>query len=179
MLQFQYIVIKLWEVSADELLSSGLLGPLPLIPLTRGGTEQASLSTTVATLHAAGQYELISLTKLLAGLVMKGQSQQELLERMFAMYKDILEESWVYQELIQRGMEKGLVQGLEKGLDQGLALGERRALLAIIQKRFPDILGTARELISKITDAGKLETLIGEVSVAPNAQEVLQMLRNS
>ncbi|HYK86742.1 MAG TPA: hypothetical protein VEV19_15340 [Ktedonobacteraceae bacterium] len=176
--RFNYVVIKLWEVSAAELLRSGLLGPLPLVPLTRGGTEQDSLATTIATLHAAGQYELISLTKLLAGLVMKGKSQQELLERMFAMYKDILEESWVYQELIRRGVEQGLEKGLVQGLDRGQTQGEQRALLTIIQKRFPGILETSRELVSKITDAGKLETLIGEVSVAQNAQDVLQMLRN-
>ncbi len=101
---------------------------------------------------------------------------------MFAMYKDILEESWVYQELIRRGVEQGLekgpVQGLEKGLDRGQTQGEQRALLTIIQKRLPVILETSRELVSKITDAGKLETLIGEVSVAQNAQDVLQMLRN-
>ena len=94
------------------------------------------------------------------------------------MYKDILEESWVYQELIRRGVEQGLEKGLVQGLDRGQTQGEQRALLTIIQKRFPGILETSRELVSKITDAGKLETLIGEVSVAQNAQDVLQMLRN-
>ena len=95
------------------------------------------------------------------------------------MYKDVLEESWVYQQIMQRGVEQGLVQGLEKGLDRGQTQGEQRALLAIIQKRFPDILEAAREHISKITDAGKLENLVGEVSIAQDAQEVLQMLRTA
>jgi len=159
--RFSYMVIKLWEISAEELLHSGLIGPLPLLPLTKGGTEQEALAATIATLYRADEYELLSLTKLLAGLVMKRKDQQELLERMFAMYKDIVEESWVYQKIMQ----------------QGLGLGEQRALLAIIQKRFPNIAETAKELIDAIPSPDKLETLIGEVSVAQNSQEVLRLLR--
>ncbi len=179
--RFSYVIIKLWETSAEELLRTGLIGPLPLLPLTKGGTEQEWLAPTIATLYAADEYELLSLTKLLAGLVMKHKGQQELLERMFAMYKDIVEESWVYQQIVQRGLEKGLEQGLEKGLEQGLeqglGLGEQRALMAIIQRRFPAILATAKELIDGITDTDTLEKLVGEVSVAQNAQDVLQILR--
>jgi len=134
--RFSYVVIKLWEISAEELLHTGLIGPLPLLPLTKGGTEQEALAATIDTLYRADEYELLSLTKLLAGLVMKRKDQQELLERMFAMYKDIVEESWVYQKVMQQGLEKGLEQGLEKGLEkgleQGLGLGERRALSAVI-----------------------------------------------
>ncbi|MGI9060251.1 MAG: Rpn family recombination-promoting nuclease/putative transposase [Ktedonobacteraceae bacterium] len=171
--RFSYVIIKLWETSAEELLRTGLIGPLPLIPLTNGGTEQKWLATTIATLYAADEYELLSLTKLLAGLVMKHKDQQELLERLFAMYKDIVEESWVYQQIAQRGLE----QGLEKGLEQGLGLGEQRALVAIIQRRFPAILQTAKDLIDGITDADTLERLVVEVSVAQNAQDVLHILR--
>jgi len=167
--RFSYVIMKLWEISAEKLLRTGLIGLLPLLPLTNGGTEQEWLATTIATLYAADEYELLSLTKLLAGLVMKRKDQQELLERLFAMYKDIVEESWVYQQIVQRG--------LEKGLEQGLGLGEQRALLAIIQRRFPDILKTARGLINGITDADQLEKLVGEVSVAQNAQDVLHILR--
>ncbi len=39
------------------------------------------------------------------------------------MLEDILEESWTYKEIIQKGMQKGLEKGLEKGLDLGLQQG--------------------------------------------------------
>lgn len=163
--RFHYVVIRLWEIPAEELLHSGLIGLLPLVPLTKGGTEQETLLTTVTELAAAKEYDLLALAKVIASLIMKGKIAQETLERMFAMYQSILEDSWVYQEIMQRGMDKGFAQG------------ERRALLAMIQKRFPDILGTARELVSGITNAGALENLIGEISVAQNSQEALQALR--
>ncbi len=171
--RFHYVVIRLWEIAAEEMLHSGLIGLLPLVPLTKGGTKQELLLTTVAELVAAKEYDLLALAKVVASLIMKGKIEQETLERMFAMYQSILEDSWVYQEIMQQGMEKGI----EKGLDKGLAQGEQRALLAIIQKRFPDILEIARELINGITNAGTLENLVVEVSIAQNSQEALQALR--
>lgn len=165
-------MVKLWEEPALELLRSGLTGLFPLIPLTNGGTEQEALTTVVAELYAAREYELLSLSRLIAGMVMKQPMQQEMLRRMFAMYRDILEESWVYQEILREGREKGLTEGLEKGQ----ATGEQRALLALIQKRFPDILQVATKRISVITDTFRLEKLIGELSVAQTSEEALQML---
>ena len=108
------------------------------------------------------------------------------------MYRDTLEDSWVYQKILReghekglsqglekglsQGLEKGLSQGLEKGLSQGLALGEQRALLAIIQKRFPEIVPSVRQRISGVTDTNLLENLIADVSVAQTAQEALEVL---
>lgn len=171
--RFHYVVIRMWEIPAEELLRSGLIGLLPLVPLTKGGTEQETLLTTVTELAEAKEFDLLALAKVIASLIMKGKIAQETLERIFAMYQSILEDSWVYQEIMQRGIEKGI----EKGLDKGLAQGEQRALLAMIQKRFPDILETARELVGGITNAGTLENLVMEVSIAQNSQEALRAIR--
>ncbi len=104
------------------------------------------------------------------------------------MNKNFLEDSWVYQKILneglekglnqgmEEGLEKGLNQGLEKGLNQGLSLGEQRALLTIIRKRFPDIAQTASQQISGVTDTNLLESLIAEVSVAQTLQEALEVL---
>lgn len=190
--RFQFIVVKLWEIPALELVHTGLIGLLPLVPLANGGTEQEALTTVVSELYAAGEYILLSLTKLIAGLKMRQPAQQEMLERMFAMYQDALEDSWVYQEILRRGveqgmnqglekglsqgLEKGLNQGLEKGLSQGLSNGEQRALLAIIQKRYPEIWQTATRLVSRVTDTALLENVIAELSVTQTVQEAMKVL---
>ena len=182
--RFNYHVVKLWEESAFELVRSGLTGVFPLIPLTNGGTEQEALTTVVAELYAAHEYELLSLSRLIAGMVMKQPAQQEMLRRMFAMYRDVLEESWVYQEILREGHEKGLTEGLEKGLEKGLnqglergrSFGEMRALLTIIEKRFPELLQPFKERIEGVTDTSLLERLIGDVSVAQTIEEARQTL---
>lgn len=190
--RFHYRVIKLWEIPAEQLVRSRLIGLLPLVPLVDGGTEMEALTTVISELYAASEYELLTVTRLIAGMIMKGPAQQELLERMFAMYRDTLEDSWVYQKILREGHEKGLNQGLEKGLSQGLekglsqglsqglekglALGEQRALLAIIQKRFPEIVPSVRQQISGVTDINLLESLIADVSVTQTSQEALEVL---
>ncbi len=67
---------------------------------------------------------------------------------------------------------------MQKGLEEGLSQGEQRALLAIVQKRFPDILTSAQQLISKVTDTSQLENLIADLSVAQTSQEALKVLRS-
>ncbi|HVB59824.1 MAG TPA: hypothetical protein VNE61_01395 [Ktedonobacteraceae bacterium] len=62
---------------------------------------------------------------------------------------------------------------------EGLAQGEQRVLLAIIQRRFPDIRETASKLIVGITDTKVLEDLAVSVSVAQTPQEALQALNVS
>jgi flagellar biosynthesis/type III secretory pathway protein FliH len=44
------------------------------------------------------------------------------------MLEDILEESWTYQEIAKKGMQKGLDLGLQQGLEQGLKKGLEQGL---------------------------------------------------
>ena len=49
-------------------------------------------------------------------------------------------------------------------------------MLAIIQKRFPDIVPFVRQQISGVADTNLLESLIADVSVAQTSQEALEVL---
>ncbi len=42
----------------------------------------------------------------------QGEAEHEWIERKFAVYKDIIEESWVYQEIIKKGKLEALHQGV-------------------------------------------------------------------
>lgn len=162
--RFNYVVIRLWEISAEELMSLGLLGLLPLVPLTQGGTRPEILSEVASTLFEAKERDLLALTKMVTGLVLKREPEKAAIERIFEMYREILEDSWVYQEVKQQALAAGKA---ESG---------QRILLAIIQRRFPDILGEASQLIVGITDAKVLEELAVTVSVAQTPQEVIHAL---
>jgi predicted transposase YdaD len=82
--------------------------------------------------------------------------------------KDIVEESWVYQEILQRGVEKGLQQGIQQGVQQGI--------LKLLQKRFPETVDLAQKQINGVTDLDVLQDLLFKVSIAQNAQDVLSAL---
>ncbi|MGB8346836.1 MAG: hypothetical protein WCD86_18250 [Ktedonobacteraceae bacterium] len=172
---FNYVVIKLWEISAEELMSLGLFGLLPLVPLTQDGTRPEILKEVADTLFVAKEKDLLALAKMIVGLVLKRRPEKAVIERMFEMYREILEDSWVYQKIKKQAKAEGKAEGKMEGLAQG----EQRVLLAIIQRRFPGILETAGKLIAEITDAKVLEDLAVAVSVAQTPQEALQALNVS
>ena len=58
--------------------------------------------------------------------------------------QDILEGSWVYQEMTAKSLEKGRQQGLEEGLEKGREEGRQQGIqaaqqiaISIVTARFP------------------------------------------
>jgi hypothetical protein len=75
-------------------------------------------------------------------------------------YKDIIEDSWVYQETIQKGKLEALHQ----------------AILDVIQERFSEIAPYAKRQIEGIGDTEVLRRLIVIMSTVKTAEEALQYL---
>jgi predicted transposase YdaD len=126
-------------------------------------------------LIASKQLALLPLGEIIAGLVWKDKSEQEWLRRRFAMYEDILEDSWVYQEILHKGMDKGLEQGIQREREQE-ARRLRQALYTIIRKRFPDLMQTAHDQAELATQPETLQELIVNISLAQHIQEAQQAL---
>jgi hypothetical protein len=166
-LRFYFIVIKLWDISAEEIIGKGLLGLFPLVPLTKGGKRHELVEEMIIELAAAEKYELLSQAKTIAGLVFRDEAEREWLERIFAVYHDIIEESWVYQEYVQKGIEKERQQELRR---------QRQALLTIIQWRFPGMVDLVKKQIDALDDPDSLQNLIVQISITQNSQEAEQAL---
>ena len=79
------------------------------------------------------------------------------------MYHDIIEESWVYQEILQKGVQQERQEELRN---------QSQLLLAIVQARFPEMLDLAQKQMSTFTDLASLRDLLFKISTAQNAQEV-------
>ena len=96
------------------------------------------------------------------------------------MFQDILQESWVYQEVghkfFEQGVEEGLEQGLEKGLEQGTVKGQRQALMDFLQTRFPEVLALAAQQTSNINNPEDLRTVSTKLFAAQTVEEARQIL---
>jgi hypothetical protein len=103
------------------------------------------------------------------------------------MLEDILEESWTYKEIIQKGMQKGLEKGVDLGLQQGLEKGreeerqqriqeQRQTLLNLIQMRFPELTPVAKQQVTSIKKAEVLHDLIVKLFTVQTAEEAKQVL---
>jgi hypothetical protein len=181
---FTFQVIKLWEMEGEVLKRSGFEVLLPLLPLTKGGNNPQVVEEMARELTAKGRSDLLELGLFCAGLVLKDAIDKHWLRERFRNMQSIIEDSWLYQEVIEKGLEKGLQQGLEKGLQQGLEKGLqqgrqqalREATISILKKRFPELEQFAGEVIEKINDADRLQMLIVELSIAPSQERAKELL---
>ena len=100
-------------MTAQEVLDSGLVVLLTFLPLTKGGKEPDNIEQMIERLVAANEIDLLAVSYPLGGLVFDKEPEREWFKRRFKMLQDVLKDSWVYQELIEEGLEKGRQQELE------------------------------------------------------------------
>jgi hypothetical protein len=88
-------------------------------------------------------------------------------KRSFAMLEDILEESWTYQEIIQKGREEERQQRVQE---------QRETLLSFVQVRFPEVIPIAKRLVTAIKDPETLHNLTIRLFAVQTAEEARQAL---
>jgi len=162
---FSFSVVELCNLEAEQLFQTGLKGILPLVPLTQGGQQHEAIERVIDELQQPGvkkQEELLSLTYGLAGLVFEDESDHLWLVRRFAMLKDILKESWTFQEIRQEGREEGQLQV------------QRQNLILLIQARFPALVQLAQGVCNAIQVLEELQDLFQKVLLAKDELEVRQ-----
>ncbi len=152
--------IKLWEIPVEVLKQTGLVGLIPLWPLAKDGARQEVVDEMITTLVAAGEKDLLALSELLGGLAFKTKTQKQWFRKRFIMHDSIIEESWVYQEWMQKG--KLQVQ--------------RQSILDIVQERFPELVPLTKKQTDAIEDPEVLRRLIVKMGVVQTAQEAEQYL---
>jgi predicted transposase YdaD len=172
--------IKLWEVPANVLKQPGLEGLLPLLPLTQEGKSRAVVEETIARLQATGHQGLLPLSYAFAALVFTKTADKLWLKERFENMHDILEESWAYQEMVQKGLLQGIKQGTEQGFKEGIKEGRQQgyqqAAIDVIVARFPDLETLARTKITALNDLQRLQHLILDLSIAHTREQTEQVL---
>jgi hypothetical protein len=156
----------LWEIAAELLKQPGIEGLLPLLPLTKEGTHREVVDEMIAGLNVAGRQDLLPLGYAFAALIFNKEGDREWLRRKFTM--DILEESWAYQEMVKKG--------LEKGLKKGELQAQRETLLDIVQARFPELVSLTKKQTSITKDPQLLRHLTVKISTVQTANEAEQLL---
>ena len=139
----RYAVIKLWEVDPMELLSYQGLIPLATLCHT---TSAEDLLTTVAhhidrVPSAEQRRETLNASRLLAGL----RYNEGLVNRLLR-ENDMIEESVIYQDILQKGEQRGILRG------------ELKLLFVLLQQRFGRLTPTMRQRIGSL-DMRQVEEL--------------------
>ena len=171
--RFHFAVVKLWEVRAEILKQTGLVGLLPLLPLTQDGKKLELVDEVIATLEANNDEstsELLALAYILASFVFKSENERQKLIRRFTMLRDVIRSSWAYQEIKMEGME----EGLEKGLQE-----LRQTLLEIVRGHYPALEPLAKKTAKAVSEPATLRHLIVQVSMVQSEEAAEKVLLTS
>lgn len=90
------------------------------------------------------------------------------------MYQDILRDSEIYQLIMQEGEEKGREAEHQRRLQD-----QRRAILRIVQAKFPEQARCAIDRTNAINDPEELEDIIVYMGLAQTEDEAYQYLTRS
>lgn len=108
--------------------------------------------------------DLLELGHFCAGLVLKDEINRQWLKERFSKVQEIIEESWVYQETIEKGLQQGRQQALQQ------------TAIGIVAARFPELEQFAKEIIETISNANRLQTLTIQLSVTPSQEHAKELL---
>jgi hypothetical protein len=161
---FSFLVIKLWEVEREVLKRSGFEVLLPLLPLTKGGNTPQVVEEMASELAARDRSDLLDLGLFCAGLVLKKKIDKQWLRERFRDMQSIIEDSWVYQEVIEKGLQQGRQQAFQQ------------AAISVLKARFPELEQFATDIIETINDPQQLQMLIFELSIAPSQERAKELL---
>ncbi len=174
-LQFQYKVIDLARMSAEELRATGLPGIMPLMILTRDGATREVAEEIMTDLGATGKDEALLTAYVLIGLVFdkKTAEDRQWLKRRWRTMSERLKDNWFYQEITEEAREETREQDRKQELERW-----RQTMQRLVQKRFAsqkmELLAEGQAAI--INDPDVLQDLILKLAVARNEEEALDYL---
>ncbi|QSV63960.1 MAG: Rpn family recombination-promoting nuclease/putative transposase [Dolichospermum sp. DL01] len=152
----KYRVIRMWEEEAAPLLANPALLPLATLAKTDSAenllTQVAGAVNTIESKKARDNISVC--TQLLAGL----RFNRNLLNQLFQ--EDIMEESWVYQDILQKGEQKGKRR---EALELILRMLKRRFgnIPAKIEQQLPNLgLTQLEDLAEELLDFSQIDDLV-------------------
>ena len=145
-----YQVVKLWELEPAELMQYE--GLLPLATLCRTASGEQLLREVAERVQGIAepqeQRETLAACRVLAGLRYNKRLVNQLLKE-----NDMVEESVIYQDILQRGEVRGVTRGRQEGKQEGLQEGlerERKLVLRLLERAVGEIPRNARRQIEQL-----------------------------
>ncbi len=184
----EYQVIRLDKIDGETILQEKQPGLIPFTPLMKPPENMSRIEWTTRCLEVTKSLpmdegkrnNLLVEQWVMSGLRHKRQDLIQLLS------EDIVNNSTVYEMIIERGIERGMERGIEQGIQQGKELGAKagtiQSILDLLDQRFEmntepvltpllqpiDDLQQLRELFHEALEVEHLEDFIQSVQTAQN-----------
>jgi predicted transposase YdaD len=150
--RFNYRVINLWELEAEEVLRQELYPLIPMVPVMQGGDEEDVLRRATRMLR---EHENIGEMETILAFFAEFVFAPEVIRSIMRFDMTILRESELYKEILQEGIAEGKQLGLEEGRQQ-----ERLAMLQLLlSQRFGTVPPALVEQLQQMSSEQLLNVL--------------------
>ncbi len=182
-LRFDFQVIKLWELSVDDILKTRHAGLYPLLPLARDGKRPEVVEQMLTELVTLDHRDLLSFAYLFSSLTFAKGEEQSWLKRRFAMFESILEESWAYKEMKQKAEKQGKEEGEKRGKEEAEKKAEEKAEEKWRQKSLQEAQEGRQKGLQEGLQEGMIQSLLTIVearfpALLPQAKALLEHTRD-
>ncbi len=181
----EYKVIRLIDIDGQSVLESRQPGLMPFASLMKppsGMTQLQWINECIETIKSI-QIDSSTRANLLVDLwVMSGLThERESLTHLIS--EEIMQESSVYQYIIEKGKVQGIEQGIEQGRAQGIEQGERNntieSILELLSIRLHiDITEAIKSNIESIDSLQRLKQLRRAAAQVQNVDDFMHILQN-
>ncbi len=169
----EYKVIRLSQIDGEAILETKQPGLMPLTPLMRPPKDMSALEWTTRCIEVTKTLDIdvdLRNNLLVEQWVLSGlrHDRQSLLD---SLSEDILNNSSIYDLIIERGVERGRQEGIEEGrqegIEEGRQLGAKEStienILGLLDRRFKmDTAPALTSLLEPIDDLQRLRQLFYE-----------------
>jgi hypothetical protein len=167
-IRFRYGVLRVWELSAETLLS-GPLGATPMALLTqeaagnlRGYVDRLEERMRVENVPQAQQNLLLTSSYILLGMLYNDVEITNAFAR-----TDAMKESTTYQAILREGQEIGHEKGLEKGRRDTL----QESILDLLRQRFGSVPVDLENQVSAVQDVPLLKKALLASATVPTLSD--------
>ena len=174
---FKYEVLKIWEMDQNRIIDNNLYGLFPILPLAKikaiddkqNLTECFDLVRKIGIEDEVLKADIYVCTGILAGL----RYPKELIKSL--MKVENMEESVIYQDILNKGKEKGREEGIETGREEGM----EESIIQILSKRFGNISPGLADIIYHAKNESQLHKLIDLALSSNNLSEFEKQIQNT
>jgi predicted transposase YdaD len=183
--EFNYRLIKVYELDACEIIKGNIICLMPFVPIMKNGkemVEQADAALYESPLPYEDKADMLTVMTIFSGLV-----SEKLVNMLISKRRDIMIESAAYdiikeegiKEGIKEGREKGIREGREKGIKEGKAEESQDGILDILEIRFNVVPESVIKSIRAVDDPDILRTLRRQSLKVSNLIEFKELLKKS
>ena len=181
-LEFEFKVIKIWELDAEIIIKNKILGLLPFVPLLKKEPEWIKSIYNIireTKLDKKEKIDLLNCTLVFSSLIFK---KEEIKKIMIPIEK--FEHTDFFQDLKKVAREEGLKEGVKEGHDLGIKegiqegqiLGKIEFLIKILNKKFNKLPATISKYLKNSKDMQLIESIIDNIFEINSINELKKLL---